>query len=371
MNTYSKIILSKPHKILASVIKLPSVKLSMILLLGASAILFSARFSCAQNGGYAGAYTRMGFGPRGMAMGNAMTSVEDEGIYAHYNPALAAWVENNQVDISVAAMTFNRSLNSVNATFKLPPQAGIDIGLINAGVGSIDGRSNSGYHTNYFSTQQFQLFADFGINVNPRLQIGAGIKINYADFHKNVSSSTGTGFDIGFLYQPVTNLNIGFTIQDLLAAYTWDTQKYYGSAGSLQTKDRFPRRLKLGVSYRFLHKKLVVASDWELRLQQSDAITTELISVNGIPATRDITQSTTSKSKLWRIGASYHIHKRFTLRAGWQVNDLKQSSETNIPSLGFSLQLPFDHFSPSIDYAFLREPDAVANMHVFSLRLIL
>jgi hypothetical protein len=96
-----------------------------------------------------------------------------------------------------------------------------------------------------------------------------------------------------------------------------------------------------------------------------------LISVNGIPTTRDITQSTTSKSKLWRIGASYHIHKRFTLRAGWQVNDLKQSGETNIPSLGFSVHLPFDHFSPSIDYAFLREPDGVANMHVFSLRLIL
>ncbi|HKJ33869.1 MAG TPA: PorV/PorQ family protein [Balneolales bacterium] len=334
-------------------------------------IIFSPSITKAQNGGYAGAYTRMGFGPRGMAMGNAMTSVDDEGIYAHYNPALAAGVQSTQFDVSVAAMSFNRSLNSLNASFRLPPQAGINVGLLNAGVGSIDGRSNSGYHTNYFSTQQFQLFADFGIKVSPKLQLGAGIKFNYADFHKEVSPATGTGFDLGMLFKPVNNLNIGFAIQDLLASYTWDTQKLYGTSGSLQTKDQFPTRIKIGASYRFFHKKLILASDYELRLQHSDAYSTVIVTLNGAPYTGTGDHTVTTRSNLWRCGASYRFDKRFTLRAGWQVNDLRHTGESNIPSAGFSVHLPFDRFSPSIDYAFLREPDGVADMHVFSIHLVL
>lgn len=330
--------------------------------------LFSSPAYC-QDGGYAGAYTRMGFGPRGMAMGNAMTSVEDEGIYAHYNPAFAAGVTDNQIDISAAAMTFNRSLNALNVTFKLPPDAGLDVGLLNAGVGSIDGRSNSGYHTNYFSTEELQFFADFGIHFSDKIQGGIGLKFSYANYFKSVPSALGTGFDVGILYRPTTQLAIGFAAQDMLSYYRWNTQKLYNTSGSLQTKDKFPTRLKLGVSYRFFNKKLLVSMDFENRIQYSDELTYQISDNSGTPTQYLASQSITNNSRQLRFGAAYKIDKRITLRAGWQWNDLNNMSSSNVPSAGFSIHLPFDKFSPSIDYAFLREPNGMAFMHVFALRL--
>ena len=44
----------------------------------------------AQNGGFAGASTRLGYSARGLAMGNAMSAVTSEGAFSYYNPAQAA-----------------------------------------------------------------------------------------------------------------------------------------------------------------------------------------------------------------------------------------------------------------------------------------
>lgn len=334
-------------------------------------VFISSAPSFAQNGGYVGSYTRMGFGPRGMAMGNAMTSVEDEGIYAHYNPALAAGVTGNQIDISAAAMTFNRSLNALNITFKLPPDAGLNIGILNAGVGSIDGRSNSGYHTENFSTQEYQFFTDFGIRLTTKLQAGIGIKFSYANFYQSVPSALGTGFDIGILYHPVPRLAVGFAVQDLLSYYRWDTQKLYNTTGSLQTKDKFPTRIKLGVSYRMLKDKLIVAADFENRIQYADALSYQISDNAGNPSQYLVSHSVSNNSRQLRFGAAYRLDKRFTVRAGWQWNDLQNPGNSGTPSAGFSIHLPFDKFSPSIDYAFIREPNGIAFMHVFALRLLL
>ncbi len=334
-------------------------------------VLASAFPSFAQNGGYAGSYTRMGFGPRGMAMGNAMTSVEDEGIYGHYNPALAAGINDNQIDISAAAMTFNRSLNALNVTFKLPPDAGLNVGILNAGVGSIDGRSNSGYHTENFSTREYQFFTDFGIRLTTKLQAGIGIKFSYANYSNSVPGALGTGFDVGILYRPTSRLAIGVALQDMLSYYRWDTQKLYNTSGSLQTKDKFPTRIKIGLSYRFLNNKLLLATDFENRVQYADAMSYQVSDNAGIPTQYLVSQPVTNSSQQLRFGAAYRLDKRFTLRAGWQLNDLSNPGDSNIPSLGFSIHLPFDKFSPSIDYAFIREPNGLTFMHVFALRLIL
>lgn len=42
-----------------------------------------------------GAFSRMGFGARGMGMANAMSTITDGNISAYYNPALSAFQEGN------------------------------------------------------------------------------------------------------------------------------------------------------------------------------------------------------------------------------------------------------------------------------------
>lgn len=322
----------------------------------------------AQNGGFAGAYNRMGFGARGMGMGNAMTALYQQGIYAHYNPALSALVEDTQIDVSVAMMQFDRSLNTASVAFRLPPSAGMNIGINHASVSGFDGRTTSGNPTREFSITEMNLFMAFGINVSPKLSLGISAKLFYADFFRDVDSQTAFGIDIGALYRYSENLSFGFAVTDLLTAYNWDTTNLYGTAGS-STRNKFPVMIKFGSAYRFDDVPLLISLEKNIQIQQSEIKTRELNTSFGGPAFITSTENVSTHTGMVRLGTAYEIHERITLRGGWQAGDTGNIGETWQFSTGFSVHLPFDRFAPSIDYAFIREPEGISSIHVFALRL--
>lgn len=332
-------------------------------------LLLLTEFTIAQHGGFAGSYNRLGFGARGMSMGNALTAVTHEGIYAHYNPALAAFIMETQLDISSASMSFDRRLNSINVAFQLPPQAGINIGLQHGGISNFDGRSVSGNPTERFSINEMNLFIAFGLRTSDRLSLGFTAKLLYADYFKNVSTQTGFGIDIGAYLKATESFHFGFSIRDLLSAYNWETSELYGTQGR-STENKFPIRVTLGVAYHSHETGLLISADVESQQQRSQSpIIIQTIGQTGGPSIRIERQNTRTSLNMLRFGSAYKIHERITLRGGWQFNDLKNINETHIPSLGFSLHLPHTRFSPSIDYSFLREPEGISNIHVFGLRL--
>lgn len=312
-------------------------------------VLFLLFWGCtsvaiAQNGGTAGAFSRIGFGPRGMAMGNALTSVASQGIYSYYNPALAAWTsKGNQIDISTAAMSFDRSLNTLNGTFRLPPSAGITLSLINANVGGIDGRSTDGYDTGTLQTHEYQIASAIGIQLTPQLSAGLGLKYYIADYHTELSNASTLGLDMGMLYRFSKNFQAGLTVRDLIASYTWDSGTLYGDESTNRTDD-FPRQLQVGGSYSGISGLIISVDAGQIFYQ--DESNTNI-----------------------RIGSAYELHKRITIRAGWQFDDLSSVKTTNHGSGGFSVHLPFDLLSPSIDYAFIQEGNNISYMHTFGLRL--
>ena len=300
--------------------------------------------SFAQSGGNAGAFSRVGFGARGMAMGNALTSVSTQGIYSYYNPALAAHANaGNQVDLGTSAMSFGRNLHTVTGTFRLPPSAGISVSLINANVNDIDGRNSSGYHTRMLSTHEYQLATALGLQLSEKLSAGVGLKYYIADFHPNLSNAKTVGLDLGILYKFSKLFQIGLAAKDLLAAYNWDSSTLYGDESSGRTDD-FPRQVRIGSSYR--------VTDNILLSLEAGRTTHESGNSNNI-----------------RLGTAYDLHERITLRAGWQIDDLSSIENTNHGSAGFSIHLPFDLLSPSIDYAFVQEGNTISYMHTFGLRL--
>lgn len=299
----------------------------------------------AQPSGFAGSFTRMGFGPRGMAMGNALAASDGEGIYGYYNPALAAQnTQTTQLDLSTALMTFDRSLHSLNASFSLPPDAGINIALHSAGVDDIDGRTSSGYFTEELSTREYQLLTAFGIRLHEKFSAGLGIKLNLANYHSELSNAKGVGFDIGLLYHLRQRLSVGLAIQDLLASYGWNSAELYGGESGASDTENFPTRYTLGFSYN-LNPNALVTTSYGL-MTHKDLVFHQL-----------------------RIGGRWKVHERLSLRAGWQVDDLEQLKTSNRPSAGFSVHLPFDSLRPSVDYAFLLEPNQISSMHVFGLKL--
>lgn len=326
---------------------------------------------CAQSGGFSGAFTRMGFGPRGMAMGNALTTVSREGIYAHYNPALSSYIEEMQFDLSSALMSFDRNLHAINTTFFLPPSAGLNIGLLNAHVKNIDGRTSSGYHTENLSTNEFQLFAAFGIGLSPRVKLGASVKLHLSSLHKEIDHATGAGFDLGLIIQPISSWRIGIIAQDLISDYSWNTTSIYGTQDGRTRRDPFPVRFRIGTSQYFASWNLLLSSEFEIQRQRSEYQHTQIIAGSTPPQSVQRTENITTSSQLFRIGVSWAAHERLTIRGGWEILDLEFVNETYKLSTGFSVHLPYDAYSPSIDYAFVREPLGISSMHVLALRIVL
>ncbi len=334
-------------------------------------ILFTVLFaqdSFAQNGGFAGNALSLGFGPRGMAVSNAMSASTFDGIYPYYNPALAAFQMNgNQVDLSISALDFDRVYQTSSASFQLPPNAGIAIGIIRSGVNDIDERSLSGYPNGTFDISEYQLITNFGIRFSDKFFGGVGIKFNYANYHQELTPATAVGLDIGILYQFKNDLNFAMSVQDLFANYTWNSGDLYGQSQSRNVVNNFPTRIKWGFSY---EKDLyAIQAEYELQIFESEVTTSEVfLESNGNPVSISGINSINTSSGNFKLGGSWIAHERFTLRAGYRISDTKENGSGSF-STGFSVHLPFDVLSPSIDYAFVSEPYGISNIHVFALRL--
>lgn len=313
-------------------------------------------------GGFAGSFSRMGFSPRGMAMGNAMTSVIQEGSYSYYNPAFAA-IQSDliQVDAGTALLPFDRRLNMLHSHFQLPPSAGLSLSVLHGSVGNIDGRDLSGYHTENLSINEFQLMGNFGLRFSESFWAGIGLKYHMARYHPELPMSSGLGIDVGILIRLLPNLRLGFTVQDLLASYRFNTADLYGSDSS-NTQQFFPVRLIGGLSYQ-MNDEWLISLDIENRRHSFESI---IVQDEGNQTTNRTDE--TSVNNFMRTGTSYQLHERFTLRAGVQLNDLGEENDFQ-PAAGFSIHLPYDTLSPSIDYSFLREPSGLSTMHMFAIRL--
>ncbi|MEX0720660.1 MAG: hypothetical protein WD059_08340 [Balneolaceae bacterium] len=321
----------------------------------------------AQSGGFAGAANRIGYNARTMAMSNAMMATTSEGSYAYYNPAHAAmYTESRQADLTVGALQFDRIFQSSGVTLQLPPTAGITFSLMRAGVKDIDGRTQSGYPTDLFDASEYQLNTSFGIRLSDKMNAGIGLKFSLANYHEQLDNPLSVGIDLGLLYKAGEQFNIGFAVKDMFANYSWNSQELYNLEQARNVVNNFPTRIAWGLAWQT--DKLTVSGDFEVQVQSSETTNREIIVSEGRPVTITGTEEISTSTTQFRIGSSWRAHERFTLRGGWQLPDVANSDSWGLSS-GFSIHLPFDVFSPSIDYAFVVEPYRISNMHVFSLRL--
>ena len=311
---------------------------------------------CYSQGGYYGEFSRIGFSPIGLSMGNAMTASTQFTGHSYYNPAQAA-IESSTIPLllSTALMQFDRQLHMVSANFQLPPSAGLTFSLIKARTGEIDGRNLSGYHTGYLSISEYRLSGAFGIRFSDNILAGVGINFNHSDLHEEVPSVQGIGIDFGIIGKISTRLNIGVSVQNLLSSGSINTSDLYGTESALK-KEKEPLRVMFGVTSIFF-EDLTFHADYEVRNQYGESALGNI--------GRNEVRST---AHFFRSGVDYSPHERISLRGGFVWNQ-KSSEQKLQPSAGFSVHLPFDRFNPSIDYAFVEEPSGISSIHVVGLRV--
>ncbi|MHB1688429.1 MAG: PorV/PorQ family protein [Ignavibacteriaceae bacterium] len=300
-----------------------------------------------------GAFSRMGFGARGIGMGNAMSAVTEGNLVSYYNPALTVFQENNSFQTSYTFLSLDRSLNFLNFTRRFDfystdslgnkvvrSSAGISLGVINSGVSNIDGRDGQGFQTGNLSTSENQFFLALANRFSQKFSLGMSFKFYYYKLYRQISS-TGFGLDIGALYRLNDQWNISFMISDLNSKYNWDTTPIYQQSGTT-TVDKFPLLKKVGVSYTNKNYGIIAAM--------------ELESSNG-------------GSNILRAGVEYNIYKGFYLRGGLDQFNLSNSDNPAQPSLGFSYFKNFGGIVFGVDYAFVIESYSPGDEHVIGLNI--
>jgi len=316
----------------------------------------------AQVGSYAGTFSRMGFGARGLGMSNAMVSNIYGDVSGLYNPALATFQEDGLVNLGYSFLSLDRKLNFVGFTkkFKLPKQqsggAGITLGWINAGVADIDGRDNDTRSIGLFSTFENEFYLGTAFIVSDQVSLGIGFKLYYAKLFSDVTA-TSFAIDFGGIYKANEKLAFGLSLKDIGAKYQWQTSQLYGSLGN-STEDKFPKILDLGATY-LLPKNYGVVS---LALQQ-------YFNPENKPDSLGIVPEKTNNSVL-RFGVELNVIRQVKFRAGIDRVDFSADDFAgNLkPSFGLGLNKSFSkNISLGIDYSFQLEPfthDPVQNIGV-------
>ncbi len=297
--------------------------------------------SVAQIGGKAGSYSRLGFGARGMALGNALTAVTTGDAVGYYNPAALPLAEYRNVSASFGILAFDRRLNFLSFAQPLKGGAGISAGIINSGVTKIDGRDSDGELTGDLSTSENQVFLGFGTQLKNGLCIGINIKYLYHHLYTTVNSST-VGFDIGILFPISDQLTVGAMGRDLSSKYSWDTKSLYGQQGTTLS-EKFPQVYTIGASYNLPDSLGLVATDIEW---------------------------TNASTLVIKVGVEVPIIPEITVRAGMDRLDLKEKGNGVRPAFGFTARKDFAELTPAISYAFVAEPFASSAMHMISLSVI-
>lgn len=304
-----------------------------------------------------GAFARLGFGARGMAMGNAMTAVIKGNLNSYYNPAINPFNQDNQIQLSYSFLSLDRNLNFVqlnkifnqykrdvfgNKTNEIHSRAGLTLGLINFGIDNIDGRDNSGLKTKTYSTSENMIFLSVGISPSEKFSVGVNAKYyHYALFDK-MSSST-VGFDLGFVYRLTDDLTIGGFMGDINAKYRWDSSPLYKEEGN-NFYENFPVLKRAGLSYKLPKDFGLVSADFEF---------------------------TSFGTRILKFGCEISPIEFLQIRGGVDRINLINSDMIPKISFGFGLNQSLRGKYFEINYAFVTEPYAPMNQHIISLGVIL
>ena len=299
-----------------------------------------------------GAFSRIGFGARGIGFGNALSSITEGQLVSYYNPAVTPFQEMNSVQAGYSFLSIDRSLNFLSFTRRFDfysskdtsvdrkprTTAGVSIGIINAGLSNIDGYDNNDLPTGELSTSENQFFIGLAARVSEKLSLGIAVKFFYYKLYEEVNSN-GLGFDVGALYRVSEYFNVSLVIADINSKYKWDTSPIYEQEGII-SEDKFPNLRKIGVSYRNKELGILGAVEFE----NNDA-----------------------KSNILRAGVEYNVYDQFYIRGGLDQFNLNNTDWPIKPALGFSYFQTLSNFVVGVDYAFQIEQYSSADRHIVSV----
>lgn len=323
----------------------------LIVVLGAGVVVGGGSTTAAAQDVAAGAFSRLGFGARGMALGNAVVADPSADVSPHYNPALLPSASGQRISASAALMAFDRELQFLEFTTPLGPTAGIGLSFTHAGVNDIDGRNADGAHTETLSTDEFALSLSFGNRFVEWFAVGASLTLYQSDLVPEADPERGLGIDLGISIDATDRLRFAATVQDLLAEY----QRDGSPAGGRSHNDTFPVRVQVGASYVLLDERLRLLAEVESRYTDRDRSVRNVLVTSSGPREQTGTESLSFHDLRGRMGVSYQAVDVLEVRAGLDRIGVEDGSGLR-PSAGFGLRQEVGDLDLRISYTATLEP---------------
>jgi hypothetical protein len=213
------------------------------------------------NGGFAGAFARLGAGARAKALGDAYTGLAQGPSAMYFNPGALPFAHHFEFSATTARMSLDRSLDYIAFTAPVHPKAGpekravnagLGVGWLHAGVGNIDSRDFDGNPLPTIDQSSNLFLFSFGLQFHERFGAGVTAKVIYETFGKignDNKSINGNGFgaDVGAFAKPIDHLTVGAQIRNLGAKTTWNTTDYWAQGSSKE--DKWPFEYRAGAAY--------------------------------------------------------------------------------------------------------------------------
>ncbi len=342
-----------------------SVRLMCLLVLLGLAVGGAPSSAVAQDTG-TGAFARLGFGARGMALGNALVADPSADVSPHYNPAHLPSASGQRISASAALLSFDRELQFLEFTTPLGPTAGVGLSLTHAGVNDIDRRDANGNRTETISTDEFALSLAFGNRFADWLSVGTTLTLYQSDLVPDVDPVRGFGLDIGVRVRPTDRLHLAATVSDLLAKYEWETS----SIGGGNHTDRFPVRAQFGASYFLLDERLRLLAEVESRYTTRDRRVPSVVPTTGGPQQRTRTESFLLHNLRGRMGVSFRAVDILDLRAGLDRIGVDGTSGLR-PSAGFGVRQTVGDLDLRVSYSATLEPYVQTVINTGTIELFL
>jgi hypothetical protein len=234
-------------------------------------------------GGYAGAFLRMGIAARSEAMGRAYVAVVEGNESAFYNAASVAMFDRRELNTSFRPLTLDRAFAYIGIGLPIHPKAdssgralngskalagGLSASWIHAGVSNIEARDFDGEKYATLSNSENAFSLSFALRPHHRVAIGLTGRV-VMNRLPGVTQDEGTlststfGFDFGALVEPLDGVRVGVAARNINLKYTWNTQEVY-ERGTSKVND-FPRAVRAGMAISRLVPWLTLAADYEKR----------------------------------------------------------------------------------------------------------
>jgi hypothetical protein len=235
-------------------------------------------------GGYAGAFLRMGVAARSEAMGRAYVAMVEGNESAFFNPASVALFQRREINTSFRPLTLDRSFAYIGVGLPIHPKSdtsggalngGLSLSWIHAGVDNIDARDADGEKYASLSTAENAFNLAFALQPHPRAAIGIGLRVVMNRFggvkqdNGNLSSNS-FGFDLGALIEPIEGVRVGIAGRNLNLKYSWNTQDVYERGTT--NFDKFPRAASAGIAVSRIAPWLTLAAEYEKRQFRDGAL---------------------------------------------------------------------------------------------------